>query len=120
IGSPFALQNTVTTGIVSTAQRDGKELGIRDSDIDYIQTDAIINVRTHTHTHTFIKISKPLVLYKRGGVEAGDVILKLNGRPLRTTDELQGALLGDGPLLLEVRRGDDKLLFHIEPHVVVQ
>ena len=44
IGSPFALQNTVTTGIVSTTQRDGKELGIRDSDIDYIQTDAIINV----------------------------------------------------------------------------
>ena len=28
IGSPFALQNTVTTGIVSTAQRDGKELGL--------------------------------------------------------------------------------------------
>ncbi|XP_037553272.1 serine protease HTRA3-like, partial [Nematolebias whitei] len=41
--SPFALQNTVTTGIVSTAQRDGKELGIRDSDMDYVQTDAIIN-----------------------------------------------------------------------------
>lgn len=45
IGSPFALQNTVTTGIVSTAQRDGKELGLKDSDMDYIQTDAIINVR---------------------------------------------------------------------------
>ncbi|XP_061685330.1 serine protease HTRA3a [Syngnathoides biaculeatus] len=43
IGSPFALQNTVTTGIVSTAQRDGKELGIHDSDIDYIQTDAIMS-----------------------------------------------------------------------------
>ncbi|KAM3623077.1 uncharacterized protein V6R79_006537 [Siganus canaliculatus] len=43
IGSPFALQNTVTTGIVSSAQRDGKELGIQDSDMDYIQTDAIIN-----------------------------------------------------------------------------
>lgn len=51
IGSPFALQNTVTTGIVSTAQRDGKELGIKDSDMDYIQTDAIINVSSHTHMH---------------------------------------------------------------------
>lgn len=43
IGSPFALQNTVTTGIVSTTQRDGRELGIK-TDIGYIQTDAIINV----------------------------------------------------------------------------
>lgn len=51
IGSPFALQNTVTTGIVSTAQRDGKELGIRDSDMDYIQTDAIINVRLQSKCH---------------------------------------------------------------------
>lgn len=44
IGSPFALQNSVTTGIVSTNQRDGRELGLYDSDMDYIQTDAIINV----------------------------------------------------------------------------
>uniref|UniRef100_A0A671MXK5 HtrA serine peptidase 1 n=1 Tax=Sinocyclocheilus anshuiensis TaxID=1608454 RepID=A0A671MXK5_9TELE len=29
IGSPFSLQNTVTTGIVSTTQRGGKELGLR-------------------------------------------------------------------------------------------
>ncbi|XP_075400765.1 serine protease HTRA3 isoform X2 [Tenrec ecaudatus] len=43
IGSPFALQNTVTTGIVSFAQREGKELGLHNSDMDYIQTDAIIN-----------------------------------------------------------------------------
>ncbi|XP_070998750.1 serine protease HTRA3-like [Oncorhynchus clarkii lewisi] len=202
IGSPFALQNTVTTGIVSTAQRDGKELGIRDSDIDYIQTDAIINYgnsggplvnldgevigintlkvtagisfaipsdrirrfltesqhNKHSAVTTGVKkkrligikmltvtdglveemkrqnpdfpddVTSGVLVHQvipespahRGGIEAGDVILKLNGRPLRTTDELQGALLGDGPLLLEVRRGDDELLFHIEPHVVMQ
>ncbi|XP_029459814.1 serine protease HTRA4 [Rhinatrema bivittatum] len=43
LGSPFSLQNTVTTGIISTTQRGGKELGMKDSDMDYIQTDAIIN-----------------------------------------------------------------------------
>lgn len=43
LGSPFSLQNTVTAGIVSTTQRGGKELGLMDSDVDYIQTDAIIN-----------------------------------------------------------------------------
>uniref|UniRef100_A0A674BB29 HtrA serine peptidase 1a n=1 Tax=Salmo trutta TaxID=8032 RepID=A0A674BB29_SALTR len=43
IGSPFSLQNTVTTGIVSTTQRGGKELGLHNSEMEYIQTDAIIN-----------------------------------------------------------------------------
>ncbi|XP_070689811.1 serine protease HTRA1 [Pempheris klunzingeri] len=43
VGSPFSLQNTVTTGIISTARRHGVELGFQDSDMDYIQTDAIIN-----------------------------------------------------------------------------
>uniref|UniRef100_A0A667WU62 HtrA serine peptidase 3a n=1 Tax=Myripristis murdjan TaxID=586833 RepID=A0A667WU62_9TELE len=192
IGSPFALQNTVTTGIVSTAQRDGKELGIRDSDMDYVQTDAIINYgnsggplvnldgevigintlkvtagisfaipsdrisRFLTESQTkhskgqgssrsFFFLWKILIqalyyLFIRrllyfpdvssgvlvqqvipdspadNGIKAGDVIVKLNGRPLHTTDELQAALLAEQPLLLEIYRGDDDLLFNIHPH----
>uniref|UniRef100_A0A2K5PCN5 HtrA serine peptidase 4 n=1 Tax=Cebus imitator TaxID=2715852 RepID=A0A2K5PCN5_CEBIM len=43
LGCPFSLQKTATAGIVSTTQRGGKELGIENSDMDYIQTDAIVN-----------------------------------------------------------------------------
>ncbi|XP_014914246.1 serine protease HTRA2, mitochondrial-like [Poecilia latipinna] len=43
MGSPFALRNTITSGIVSSAQRGSKELGLSNSNIDYIQTDATID-----------------------------------------------------------------------------
>ncbi|XP_061107919.1 serine protease HTRA3 [Conger conger] len=199
IGSPFALQNTVTTGIVSTAQRDGKELGIRDSDMDYIQTDAIINygnsggplvnldgevigintlkvaagisfaipsdritlflnesldkqtkearsvkkrfigIRMLTITQDLVEelkqqnpdfpdLSSGIYVHEvvanspaqKGGIRDGDIIVKLNGRALLTTADLQEALLEETTLLLEVRRGNDDLLFNIEPDVIMQ
>lgn len=199
IGSPFALQNTVTTGIVSTAQRDGKELGLHDSDMDYIQTDAIINygnsggplvnldgevigintlkvaagisfaipsdritrflndslgkqnkeprsvkkrfigIRMLTITEALVEelrqqnpdfpdVSSGIYVHEvvphspaqKGGIRDGDIIVKLNGESLMSTSDLKEALNQDTTLLLEVRRGNDDLLFNIEPNVIMQ
>ncbi|XP_061525516.1 serine protease HTRA3 [Phycodurus eques] len=209
IGSPFSLQNTVTTGIVSTAQRDGKELGLRDSDMDYVQTDAIINfgnsggplvnldgevigintlkvaagisfaipsdritrflnnsldkhgtsetsiappsdvrpakkrfigIRMLTVTPALVEELRqqrpdfpdvpaggiyvhevvPHSPAQKGGIRDGDILVKLNGRPVLSTAQLQRALQEETALLLEVRRDNDDLLFNIQPDVIMQ
>lgn len=56
----------------------------------------------------------------RGGIKDGDIIVKLNGKPLMTTTDLQEALQDETALLLEVRRDNDDLLFNIEPDIIMQ
>ncbi|XP_031733216.1 serine protease HTRA1 [Anarrhichthys ocellatus] len=194
VGSPFSLQNTVTTGIVSTAQRNGLELGFKDADMDYIQTDAIINYgnsggplvnldgdvigmntlkvaagisfavpadrirqfladsynrQVHGNTRQknkyigvrMIHLSPSLIrdLKERESevpdVSSGvyiyevipgtaassadlidrDVVIGINGRPVRTTQDVSEAIRSGGTLSVTVRRKDEDVTLTITP-----
>ncbi|MFB2836231.1 HhoA/HhoB/HtrA family serine endopeptidase [Floridanema evergladense] len=43
IGNPLGLDNTVTTGIVSATGRSGRQVGVPDQRVRFVQTDAAIN-----------------------------------------------------------------------------
>lgn len=52
------------------------------------------------------------------GLQAGDVIMALNGQRVKTTQDIHEVLRGDRPLLMEIRRGSNDLLFNIQPQVI--
>eukprot|EP00069_Balaena_mysticetus_P012013 bmy_21457T0 len=135
IGSPFALQNTVTTGIYGNSggplvNLDGEVIGINTlkvaAGISFaIPSDRITRFLTEFQDKhgkdwkkRFIGI-RMRTITPRGGIQDGDIIVKVNGRPLADSSELQEAVLTESPLLLQVRRGNDDLLFSIVPEVVL-
>lgn len=68
----------------------------------------------------FNRLYSFLFFVSRGGIKEGDIIVKLNGKPLMATADLQEALQEETALLLEVRRDNNDLLFNIEPDVIMQ
>lgn len=68
---------------------------------------------------TELTLDHSVRLASRGGIKDGDIIVKLNGMPLLTTSDLKEALTEETALLLEVRRGNDDLLFNIQPDVIM-
>lgn len=53
-----------------------------------------------------------------GGLKEGDLIVKLNEQPVQSSEDILEALQHDQLLLLEIRRGNDDLLFRIHPEVI--
>ncbi|XP_078080813.1 serine protease HTRA2, mitochondrial-like isoform X2 [Mustelus asterias] len=197
MGSPFALQNTITSGIVSSVQRGSRELGMTHSDMEYIQTDAsidfgnsggplvnldgeVIGINTMKVTsgisfaipsdrvrqflvqaeqskkswfgtetkHRYIgvlmltltpqilselklrdprfpNVSHGVLIHKvitgspayLAGVRPGDIVMEINGRTVKTAEDVYRAVHRENSLTVVVRRGAEELMINIVPEI---
>uniref|UniRef100_A0A3Q4GRW2 Si:dkey-10b15.8 n=1 Tax=Neolamprologus brichardi TaxID=32507 RepID=A0A3Q4GRW2_NEOBR len=183
MGSPFSLQNTITSGIVSSVQRGSKELGLSNSNMEYIQTDATIDdgevigintmkvtagisfaipsdrvrlflekaaKRKSTWFHkdeqryigvimltltqriiaelrlrdsSFPDVTHGILIHRvikgspayRAGMQAGDIVLEINGAKVNTSEEIYQAVHSSDKITMQVQRGQETLRLHITP-----
>ncbi|KAJ8271819.1 hypothetical protein COCON_G00106780 [Conger conger] len=196
MGSPFALRNTITSGIVSSVQRGSRELGLSNSNMDYIQTDAaidfgnsggplinldgeVIGINTMKVTAgisfaipsdslrrfldraadkkkswfgeseakrryigvmmltltpsiiaelkmrdpSFPDVSHGILIQRvivgspaiRAGLKPGDIVVKINGTSVKTSEDIYNAVRTSDSINLVVRRGPDLLMLHVTP-----
>ncbi|KAJ8281085.1 hypothetical protein GJAV_G00063330 [Gymnothorax javanicus] len=196
MGSPFSLRNTITSGIVSSVQRGSRELGLSNSNMDYIQTDAaidfgnsggplinldgeVIGINTMKVTAgisfaipsdrvkhfldraadkkkswfgesetkrryigvmmltltpsiiaelkmrdaSFPDVSHGILIHRviigspayRAGMKPGDIVVKINGTEVKTSEEIYNAVRTSDSINLVVRRGPDLLMLHVTP-----
>uniref|UniRef100_A0A3Q0TAF6 HtrA serine peptidase 2-1 n=1 Tax=Amphilophus citrinellus TaxID=61819 RepID=A0A3Q0TAF6_AMPCI len=185
MGSPFALRNTITSGIVSSVQRGSKELGLSNSDMDYIQTDAtiddgeVIGINTMKVTagisfaipsdrvrlfldkaakrksswfreaetkqryigvmmltltpriiaelrmrdSSFPDVTHGILIHRvipgspanRAGMQAGDIVLEINGVKVNTSEEIYQAVRSSDKITMQVQRGQELRRLHVTP-----
>ncbi|MBN3306013.1 serine protease HTRA2, mitochondrial [Amia ocellicauda] len=199
MGSPFSLRNTITSGIVSSVQRGSRELGLSNSNMDYIQTDAaidfgnsggplinldgeVIGINTmkvtagisfaipSDHLREFLsrmaenkkswfgrseskrryvgvmmltltpsiiselKVRDPIfqdvthgvLIHKiimgspanRAGMKPGDIVVEINGKTVKTAEDIYNTVLTSDSINMVVKRGPDLLMLHMTPEFV--
>ncbi|HEY4070490.1 MAG TPA: S1C family serine protease [Sphingomicrobium sp.] len=85
--------------------------GFRAEDFDASLSGRLSNARS---TGTAVAIVQPKTPAARAGLEAGDIVVAVNGSPVASASELGRALDGAGKTVsLDVARADDRLTFTI-------